>query len=98
MQRFYNTSHPQHEAIRSAMSELINGHQGLSSACLQCSPAVHFQPWWLHTTSSLHTFFPILYFVDVMLHPDIAFSSLYLIVVRVILWGDSGTGGRGVVK
>ena len=55
MQKFYKATHPQHEAISSAMSDVVIGHQGLSSACLQCSPAVHFQPWWHHTTSSLHT-------------------------------------------
>src|SRR4029434_9642486 len=47
MQRFYNTTHPQHEAIKSAMSELINGHQGLSRACLQNYPEVYFQQQWL---------------------------------------------------
>ena len=56
MQKFYKATHPQHEAISSAMSDLVIGHQGLSSACLQCSPAVHFQPLWLLTTFSLHTY------------------------------------------
>ena len=35
MQKFYKATHPQHEAISSAMSDLVIGHQGLSSACLQ---------------------------------------------------------------
>src|SRR4029434_4417663 len=41
--------------LSAVLSDLVIGHQGLSSDCLQCSPAVHFQPWWHHTTSSLHT-------------------------------------------
>ena len=45
MQTFYKATHSQHEAIRSAMSDVVIGHQGLSRACLQCSLAVHFQPW-----------------------------------------------------
>src|SRR4029434_6629783 len=56
MQKCYNTTHPQHEAISSAMSDVFIGHQGLSSACLQCSPAVLFQPLWLLTTFSLHSY------------------------------------------
>src|SRR4029434_1130412 len=56
MQKFYKATHLQHEAISSAMSDVVISHLGLSSACLQCSPAVHFQPWWHHTTSSLHTY------------------------------------------
>src|SRR4029434_1141988 len=55
MQKFYKATHPQHEAISSAMSDVVMGDQGLSSDCLQCSLAVNFQPWWHHTTSSLHT-------------------------------------------
>ena len=50
MQKFYKATHPQHEAISSAMSDVVIGHQALSSACPQCSPAVHF-----HTMSALHT-------------------------------------------
>ena len=49
MQKFYKATHPQHEAISSALSDMVIGHPGLSSACLQCSLAVHFQPWWHHT-------------------------------------------------
>ena len=56
MQTFYKATHSQHEAIRSAMSDVVIGHQGLSRACLQCSLAVHFQPRRNNTTSSLHTY------------------------------------------
>ena len=42
MQKFYKATHPQHEAISSAMSDVVIGHQGLSSACLQCSPCSVF--------------------------------------------------------
>ena len=38
MQTFYKATHSQHEAISSALSDMVIGHQGLSSACLQCSP------------------------------------------------------------
>src|SRR4029434_129282 len=55
MQTFYTATYPQHEAISSAMSDVVIGHQGLSSACLQCSPAVHVKPRRHQTTSSLHT-------------------------------------------
>ena len=64
-------------AISSAMSDVVIGHQGLSSAYLQCSPAVHFQPRRHQTTSSLHTFYvshtfvQLDFFVDVTLHPKI---------------------------